>query len=276
MSARSGADDAPSYCIGSGWWCSDEDEAVVNPKRKLLGAPLVRAVGFFELWRESIERNTDPASVVVVDSHSPIKPPDDLRAPFAWVVLPFNAKHSVNHLGKWSGWTRSVLVGGQYALATETEYFVYIEQDCLLAGRGIIEHCISKMKTGVMFGSGQGTPQPLQQSFFIVRRNRLAAFLKNLADIDLKDRDFAPEWKFACATWRPLVILANLGVLKIKPLRKLAFFAAQTAFFEVLPVGSGRTRPLPVDAPFWYFQHGEDDEVAAYLSAEGVPTLKTK
>ena len=84
FSAVSESDEAlPAYCIGSGWWCSDEDEAVVNPKRKLLGAPSVRAVGFFEVWYESINRNTDPVSVVIVDSRSPITRPEHLRKQFA-------------------------------------------------------------------------------------------------------------------------------------------------------------------------------------------------
>jgi len=259
----------PSYCIGSGWWCSNEDEAVVNPNRKLLGAPSVRAVSFFDIWRESINRNTNPASIVVVDSRSPVKPPEDQRAPFAWVELPFNAKHSVDHLGKWSGWTRSVLVAGQYALASEADYFVYVEQDCLLAGKGIIEHCIQSMDKGIMFGSGDGTPQPLQQSFFIIRRDRLAPFLKNLADIKADDRDFSPEWKFVCATWRPLITLARLKIPNARAARLLAFAIARRFFIDWLPIGTGRSRPLPMTKPYWYFQHGSDTEVATYLEAEG-------
>lgn len=259
-----------SYCIGSGWWCSDTDEALVNPKRKLLGAPSVRAVGFFQIWLESIKRVTSPASIVIVDSCSPVKPAEHLRDNIAWIDLPFNARHSVDHLGRWSGWMRSVLVAGQYALASDAEYFVYVEQDCLLSGAGIIEHCILTMRTGTMFGSGQGTPQPIQQSFFIVRRDRLAAFLKNLSDIKPDDRDFAPEWKFVCATWRPLVIMCNLGFLRTKSARKLAYAVARIFFFEFLPVGSGRTRPLPVDARYWYFQHGNAIEVACYLENNSI------
>lgn len=261
---------SPTYTIGTGWWCSTVAEAIVNPHRKLLGSPSVRSVDFFETWLKSVWSVSSPSSIVVVDSASPTKPSAALREQTAWVELPFNARHSVDHVGRWSGWTRSVLVSGQYALATDCEHYVYVEQDCLLSGAGLIEHCIQAGRKGIMFGSGRGTPQPIQQSFFIIRQDKLAAFLKNLATIKAADQDFSPEWKFVCATWRPLVILANLGVLKPKLMRRLAAMVTRIFFFDILPIGSGRGRPVQTDAEFYYFQHGSEDEVSAFLEGAQV------
>ena len=88
-----------------------------------------------------------------------------------FLSLPLNAGHSTDHKGKYSGWMRSILLGLEYAYLSDTEYFVYVEQDALLYGDNIVEKCIDKMTKPYMFGSGLGTKQPLQQSFFIIRSN---------------------------------------------------------------------------------------------------------
>jgi len=253
------------YLIGSGWWCSDADERSINPNRKLLGDDGIRAAGFFRVWLDSVSRCTAPASIVVIDSQAPVKPDPTLRAQVAWIELPFNAKHSTNHVGQWSGWMRSVLMSGHYALNSDADYFVYVEQDCLLQGEGIIEHCIAQMTTDLVFGSGEGTPQPLQQSFFIVRRRSLARFLDNLVALRATDRDLAPEWKFVFATWRPLVVAANLGLLERRVIRQLVLRIARRFFYDHLPVGAGRTRPIPTKDHYYYFQHGTAEELEAYL-----------
>ncbi|WP_299648653.1 hypothetical protein [uncultured Tateyamaria sp.] len=261
------ANSSPTYVIGSGWWCSDEADTQINPKRKKLGSDEQRKVEFFQIWLNNIQNYTSPASIVVVDSASPIKPDAELRAQTAWIELPFNARHATDHIGQWSGWVRSVLMSGQYALTTEADYFVYVEQDCLLKGERIIERCLEKMTTGLMFGAGEGTPQPLQQSFFIVDRARLSAFMKNLSDIQAPDSEMSPEWKFVFATWRPLVLCANLGLLKRKKNRARVARMAQRFFFDELPMAGGRTRPVPFDAKHYYFQHGSKDEIARHLEA---------
>ena len=250
-----------TYVIGSGWWCSDVPERSINPRRGLGGDDSIRAVGFFRIWLDSIRRTTRPAAVVVVDSHSPTKPARSARDEVVWVELPFNAKHATDHLGQWSGWTRSVILSGQYALMSDAEYFVYVEQDCVLVGEGIVEHCIARMTRGLMVGSGAGTPQPLQQSFFILHRRALARFLDNLIALRAPDRELSPEWKFVCASWRPLVIAANLGLLRRPRLSRLAWRLARRFFYDELPVGSGRVRPLPEDAPYFYFQHATAEEI---------------
>jgi len=264
------------YVIGSGWWCADTDERSVNPERKLLGDEAIRGVTFFRIWFDSLRRCTSPMAIAVVDSNSPVKPDLSLREEVFWLELPLNAKHSTNHVGQWSGWMRSVLLSGHYALNSDADYFVYVEQDCLLQGDGIIEHCIEHMKKDLMFGSGEGTPQPLQQSFFILRRQGLGRFLDNLVSLRKTDRDLTPEWKFIYASWRPLVVASNLGLLENPRVRRLALRLARRFFFDHLPVGTGRVRPLPSGARFLYFQHGTSEELATYLAGSSIKTIASK
>jgi len=252
------------YVIGSGWWSAGEDTDAVNPLRSGLGDQSIRRAPFFEIWLESIRRNTSPEAIAVVDSAAPEKPAAHLREGIAWLELPFNAKHSTDHLGRWSGWTRSVMLSGQYALLSDAEYFVYVEQDCLLAGRGIVERCIAAMTRDFMFGDGAGTPQPLQQSFFIVRRRALPAFLRNLAELREADSALSPERKFLLATSTLLVRARNAGLLGPRLMRRLVRLAPGRRY-DLLPIGSGRARPIPVEAPHYYFQHGSQDELDRYL-----------
>lgn len=245
----------PTYIIGSGWWCADSEDGVVNPKRHLEGDDFIRDVRFFSIWLECIGRVADPQKIVVVDSNSPVKPAQGLRADTVWIELPFNARHATEPLGKWSGWTRSVLTSAHYALVSEVDYFVYVEQDCLLHGPGIIENCISKMTRGFAFGDGVGTPQPLQQSFFIIRRDKISGFLHNLARISSNDKELPPEWKFLIATSSILTNIYNIGLIKGKFVRRVVRALAKRSLFDSVSVGSGRVRPIPTGDKFYYAQH---------------------
>jgi len=251
------------YVIGSGWWASD-GEANENPERKRFGDERIRSVSFFETWISAIQRTSAPEAVVVVDSAAPITPNLEAYSEVVWVSLPFNARHATDHLGRWCGWSRSVLTGAQYALMSDADYFVYVEQDCLLSGKGIIEKCIEEMRRPFMFGSGAGTPQPIQQSFFVIRSDRIPRFLRNYEEIQLSDKLLSPEWKFVIATWRPFVWVANMGLTRLGFVRRLMLATAERFLFQTLPFGHGRARPIDFKDRFFYFQHGTEDELTAY------------
>ncbi|MEL7300906.1 MAG: hypothetical protein AAFM92_11030 [Pseudomonadota bacterium] len=255
----------PVVIVGSGWWSTDAPSWTVNPNRKALGDDLIRSVDFFETWLDSVTRAGQPAKIIVVDSASPRKPAQQKRAMVEWLELPFNAKHSTSHVGQWSGWMRSVLVSASYALNCDCDYFVYVEQDCLLEGRGLFDRMARETRTGLVFGSGEGTPQPVQQSLFLVRKDRLSGFVTNLLAIRARDQDLAPEWKFVCASWRPLVWMANLGLLKHRKVRKAVQALAFGRRYEFLTFGTGRGRPIPFEEPAFYFQHATREEVDRYL-----------
>ena len=181
------------------------------------------------------------------------------------ISLPFNAGHSTKHVGKWSGWMRSVLLGLQYAQVADVEYFVYVEQDVLLRGEGIIEHCIKEMRTPYMFGSGIGTPQIIQQSFFIMHRAGINDFVSRLAAIPFRDSELCAEDKFVIATSWTLTHLSGVLARLNRPARQLIL--RRFANYDLLPVGFGRTRPVDFNNKYFYFQHGTDKELEMYSEA---------
>jgi len=255
-----------SYVIGSGWWCTDSPQRVAG--RPYAGSDVIRSAEFHHLWSCVVDAWTSPAAVVLVDSASPTKPPITNHT-YQTIQLSHNPGHATVHTGYYSGWTASVLHSLEYALSADVDYLVYVEQDVLLFGDGVIEHCIKRMRKPLMFGCGVGTPQPLQQSLFIVRKDGMRRFLSGLHAIDSPDKIIAPEWKF---------VLSSLGVrgrgvewFCSSPQRRARLFRIfghlmQTAGYDLLPIGFGRTRPLDLNQPYFYFQHGSLDELHQYVT----------
>lgn len=255
-----------SYVIGSGWWCTDNPQPVAG--RPYAGSDVIRSAEFHHLWSAVIDAWTAPSSVVLIDSASPTRPPI-INPGYQTVRLSHNPGHATVHTGHYCGWTASVLHSLEYALSADADYMVYVEQDVLLFGDRIIEHCIKRMRKPLMFGSGVGTPQPLQQSFFIVRKDGMRRFLAGLHAIDSPDKIISPEWKF---------LLSSLGAhgravewLCSSPKRRARLFRVfgslmQTAGYDSLPIGYGRTRPLGLNDPYFYFQHGSLDELRHYAA----------
>lgn len=255
-----------SYIIGTGWWC-DPDEGVI-PGRKYQGDSVIRQREFHKLWYESLDRFTNPDKIIIVDSASPVKPALLSDNRIEYLTLNHNPGHPTVHKGLYSGWTASVLCGLEYALCCDTHYFVYVEQDALLYGERIVEHCIAQMRTPYMFGAGLGTPQPLQQSFFIIRRDGMQEFLAGLHSIRERDAEVSPERKFALACNRRARQLAAYKWPHISSIPRIGKLFRQLVYnhgYDTLPIGGGRARPVPFDDPFFYFQHGTVTEIEQYV-----------
>ncbi len=84
--------------------------------------------------------------------------------------------HASVSLNKYSGVTYAHVLGMSYALLEDVDYWVYVEQDALLFGDNIVEYAIEQMRSPVMFGSGKSTPQPMQQSFMIIKKISFQSF----------------------------------------------------------------------------------------------------
>lgn len=255
------------YIIGSGWWCSGEAENTHDEKRKLIGNPIIRNVDFHSKWYQSVIESTNPEKIVIVDSNSPIKPNlNDKDNRIVFISLPVNSGHSVNCTEKFCGWTKSVILSLQYAILANTDYFVYVEQDVLLKGKGIIEYCIRNMKTPYMFGHPKGTPQPLQQSLFIIKVSYAYCFLHGLFNSNLKDSELSPEHKFVYASSPKRKLLDFFYFcFKQKKAQKLAY---RFKHFDYLPIGYGRTRPISFSDKYYYFQHGTIEELESYNNSK--------
>jgi hypothetical protein len=255
---------ARNYMIGTGWWCADAEPP--TPGRRYIGSDVIRSAEFHHLWSAAVDHYTQPQAVFIVDSASKQKPPI-ANPSYRMMSLLRNPGHAQVHTGHYGGWMASVIHSLEYALSNDVDYLVYVEQDALLYGEGIIEHCISRMRKPLMFGSGEGTPQPIQQSFFIVRNDGMRAFLAGLHSVRKQDKIICPEWKFVLASlpWsgRPLeFLLASERYRSL--LHRCMGSIFQSTGFDLLPVGFGRSRPIDFTAEHFYFQHGDVAEVREY------------
>lgn len=228
------------YVIGTGWWC-DNTGVHSHTKHQKYVDTSTRKKDFFDLWYKSIMKYTNPKSIIVVDSNSPVKPNLKGKEKLQMISLDKNYGAALDGTSnkRLSGWDKGVLMAASYALMCDIDYFVYVEQDCLLYGKGIIENAIAKMgRSKVMLGSGDGTPQPIQQSFFIVKKEYLPKFI--MADLMLKDKSF----------------------LKVSPEKRYHKHFKEVA--SRLPFGYGRKRPIDFNKKHFYAQHLRTDELEKF------------
>jgi hypothetical protein len=183
-----GNGDQPKIIVGSGWWCGDGRASWT------IGAAATRSPAFFELWLRQVHRCLKPLRVVVTDSASPTKPDHRSDPSIVWIELDSNYGHA-NDLRaeliktKYSGFTRSVMNGAMYALCCDADFYVYVEQDCLLHGEDFLAHAIGDAGEDILVGAppvngvglhGAAAAPMLQQSLIVVRRAGLERFLEGL------------------------------------------------------------------------------------------------
>ncbi len=263
-----------NYIIGSGWWCDESDT-----NRYRIGSDKIRSEEFHHLWYQAVNTFTKPEKIFIVDSASPVPIPYNTKdSRFEVVKLTQNPGHPTKHTGKYSGWTISAMLGMEYALYCGVDYFVYIEQDALVYGEGIIEKCISAMTKPIMFGAGGKSIHPLQQSFFIIHKSEIEKFICNINKINLPDCIIPPEKKFCIASSRFLQLMP-IGVFKEtkhhternwldrQKVRMHRRLLRRFGKFDILPIGPGgykEREPVDFSNDYFYFQHGADDEIAEF------------
>jgi hypothetical protein len=244
FAAQDGRSKLGKIVVGSGWWC---DEA---PHDWTLGSPLTRSTAFFDIWYRQVIRCLGPDRIVVTDSASPIKP--DYRSyPLEWIELDRNYGHPNDvRTGrvktKYSGFTRSVISGAMYALCCDADFYVYIEQDCLIQGEDFLRYAVGDTTQDILLGTptenGKGlngcTAAPiLQQSLMIVRRPGLERFLEGLLGAPWTDGECSPE----------------------------EIMRRRLAPFDFIQVPYGRSRPIDFGRSHFYAQHLDDDELQRFL-----------
>ena len=257
------------YVVTSGWWCG----VARDEKRVRYGSEQIRELSFFKLWKKSVLENSSPQKIMVLDSASDEIPDNEDLQGVEFISLLENAGHSTNHKGKFSGYMRSIIMGITYAKLCDSDYWVYVEQDVLLKGKGVIEHCIESMTKPYMFGDGKGTPQFLQQSLIIIHKDGFDSFLAGLSKISSYDYQISPETKFLIASskfyqlipekiYRRITTGDRLGRFYFKLLK---LFLPIFKNYDHLPIGYGRARPIDFQKPFYYFQHGTEEELNKYF-----------
>jgi ADP-heptose:LPS heptosyltransferase len=247
--------DLGKVVVGSGWWCDEQ------PHEWAIGSPATRSVEFFKLWYEQVERCLRPDRIVITDSASPLKP-DYRRFPVEWIELDRNyGQPNDIRIGrivtKYSGFTRSVINGAMYALCCDADFYVYVEQDCLLHGEDFLPHVLGDTSADILLGAptengrglgGDVAASMLQQSLMIVRRAGLERFLAGLLGAPWSDGEVSPE-----------------EIMK-----------RQLAPFEFIQVPYGRSRPIDFSRSHFYAQHLDDDELRhlSKINDGDVPALE--
>ncbi|HBC3556803.1 TPA: hypothetical protein KD093_001034 [Vibrio parahaemolyticus] len=251
------------YIICSGWWCSEENRDFV------FGDDVIRGKDFHNLWYASISKFTNPNKIFICDSNSPVKPEYDKSIEF--LSLNINAGHATNihPSAKYCGWTSSVLMGLSFCELNDCDYFVYVEQDVLLFGSDIIENSIRFMeeqKLDYLFGNPKGSAQPIEVSFFIVKKARISKLKGRYQNINFGDDVISPEMKLAlstsCLYYFPKSLIRNkyVRILLTKILRKRKFH----------PFGYGRSKPINFEDANFYFQHGTTEEIELFKAKVGL------
>lgn len=227
------------YIIGTGWWC-DGTGVHSHSKHQQYVDTDTRKKPFFELWYKSVMKYTSPQKIIVIDSASPIKP--DLagknNVSFYSLDQNFGAEIDGTRKQRLSGWSRGVLASASLAFLEDCDYYVYVEQDSLIHGKGLIEYAINKMENKpVMLGSGKGTPQPLQQSFIIIKKEFIPTLLYAEMTHTKKELTVDSEKRYS-------------DILK--------------GNYNFLPFGYGRQRPINFNDQFFYAQHLRTDELEKF------------
>lgn len=230
--------------VGSGWWCDG------SVREWALGATETRTPMFFDYWYHQVLHCLVPSRVIVTDSSSPVKPDRTRYELLQWVELDRNYGHA-NDLRsgkintKYCGFTRSVINGAMYALCCDADWYVYVEQDCLLMGEDFLRHAIGASSADVFLGQpaknakglgGRVAAPMLQQSLIVVRRPALERFIESLLEAPWSDGEISPE-----ETMRRL----------LNP-------------FELLRVPYGRSRPIDFNRSHFYAQHLSESELREF------------
>jgi hypothetical protein len=241
----------PKIVVGTGWWCDG------NAREWTIGELSTRSPAFFEVWLRLVEKYITPDKIVVTDSRSPIKPRDSARQSVTWIELDRNYGHA-NDLRsgliatKYSGGTRSRILGCTYAMCCDADYYVHVEQDCVVHGEKFLEAALSGTKQPIVIGDrtvgGRGMvhgriAQPMfQNSLMIVRRDGMERFLIALLAANETDGELSPESKME-RDFEP---------------------------FDVIAVPYGRSRPIDFTRSHFYAQHLIAEELAAFCRIEGI------
>lgn len=237
--------------VGTGWWCAGLE------RKWLIGHELTKSPAFFQLWYDQVRKYLAPHRIFVTDSASPTKPRYRGKPGIEWCELDRNYGHPMdivlgNVKTQHSGFTRSLFLGCAYALSCDADYYVYVEQDCLVRGHGFLDAALEgtsepivvgqRNQGGRAIGGGGGVPPNYQQSVIIVRKDGFPRFLYGLVHGPETEAELNPEQKMA----------------KYLPP------------FDTLAIGYGRSRPIDFTDSHFYAQHMQLDELQEYMRLEGL------
>jgi hypothetical protein len=193
----------------------------------------------------------NPLCIVVTDSAAPEKPDNRLFPKIQWIELDRNYGHAnVLRSGrirtKYSGFTRAVVNGAMYALCCDADFYVFVEQDCLLYGDDLLNRAVADRNEDILLGQptekgrglhGSVAAPMLQNALMIVRRTGLERFIDAILGAPWTDGEVSPE-----ETMR----------LRMPP-------------YGLIDIPFGRSRPIDFKEPTFYVHHLDDNELHQFL-----------
>ena len=258
--------------VTSGWYSTHEPRSYITA-----GDDLIRGVGFRPLWWRSLDTFVKPEHVFIVDSASPVKPGDAAHTstPVQHAELLINPGHSQNGKTHYCGAMGAIIMGLEFALHSNVDMMLYIEQDALVYGDAIVEKTKSALRRKDLVFGASGA-HDIQQSFFAANKRGIRRFLSALHAIDYSDKRVAPEHKFMFAASRGLpsavVKLAeytDIAKLRGAGVRLFDMVCGLSRNYAFLPFGYGRERPIDFNDEVFYFQHGSAEELIEYKKRTG-------
>jgi hypothetical protein len=259
--------------VCTGWYSTDAPRSYVT-----FGDDGIRNNVFRPLWWQSIDTFVKPQHVLIVDSASPVKPQDAsyTSTNYQYIEMLRNPGHSQNCTTHYAGYMASVILGLEYALLNDVDFFLYIEQDALTYGKDFVKKIKqSLLKSDFVFGNA-GARSEIEQSVFALSKKGIRNFLSALHAIEYSDRQVPPEMKFMYAASHlngtPLDGLLSWDnpLWVRRPFTRL-FFQLMPLFgqYTLLPFGYGRVRPINFDDDIFYFQQGTKEEINLYKQRTG-------
>jgi hypothetical protein len=245
----------PSYIIHSGWWCDASGKHIGTQYNQ--SDDRIRTPKFFNVWYECVRTFANPEKIIVVDSASPLKP-DISDKDVEIVSLKKNFKHGMICEGQYGGWTRAFALGAYYSYLNDADYSVFIEQDCLIVGEGIIERAIENMGEKGRISYGAESPVRIEQSFVVIRRDFLLEFLNRFLGFKQRDCELFTEVKFQ-------------RIQKMD--HALSYLGLRQDSFVPLPFGFGRLRPIDFSVNHFYAQQWEPSELRELLRRTSFSSL---
>jgi hypothetical protein len=236
--------------VGSGWWC----DGTRSPW--LIGDQITKTPEFFRLWLYLVRRYIEPDQIVIIDSRSPLKPSEYLRNDLTWIELDRNYGHSNDIrtgrvVTKFAGNTRAQILGAMFALCNDADIFCYVEQDCIIRGRNIIDQALAGRQPGIVVGgppinaiglNGGRAAGFHQEAIVIVGRNSLQRFIVGRMRGPETDGELSSELKLV----------------------------RDCAPIDILAIPYGRSRPIEFEQSHYYAQCLTEDELRQFLAVEGL------
>ena len=221
------------YVIGTGWWCDGGGKKAWSVQ----SSDKIRQVGFFDKWHAAVVKYTNPLKIVAVDSCSPVKP--DFAGKGVEVITMTRNFNQGAYGFKRGVATRQVFMGAWYAFFNDADYFVWIEQDCLIRGAGIVERAIESMGSADYAMARWDHQYEVETCFMVFRCGSVPRLWSSL----MEGTEEFPELRY----WG----MRNRMELSL------------------LPFGYGRNRPIVWGDEHAFAQQMNEEELSEYDVLEG-------